>query len=161
MCGFFLDIEKCFDSCNHEIILSKLDHYGVRGVALEWFKSYLSNRYQFVETDRLTQSKESLVQIGIPQGSILGPLLMCVINNDLHRSLKLGNCVLFADDTTVFVLGRNIKFLMAKMQREIDLVSEWMLDNFLAVNVEKTKVMLITPKGFIHQTVNCKCMDKI
>lgn len=122
--ALFLDIKKAFDSCNHGIILSKLEHYGIRGLALDWFNSYLTNRRQFVEHNKCV-SDECEVDIGIPQGTILGPILMSIMNNDLQACLKLGNCILFADDTTIFLLGGNIRFLFAKMQREIDLVSSW------------------------------------
>lgn len=148
--SLFLDIKKCFDSCNHSILISKLEHYGIRGIALNWFKSYLDKRTQFVEVDTCTYSEKKLVKIGLPQGSILGPLLMSIMNNDLQNCLKLSHCILFADDTTVFILGRNVRFLKIKMQREIELLSTWMSDNMLSVNVNKTKLMLFTPKGYIH-----------
>lgn len=144
--ALFLDLRKAFDVCRHDIILSKLEHYGVRDVALSWFCSYLSDREQFVELNGLS-SDRSKVDLGIPQGSILGPLLMSVMVNDIKNCLKLSDCLLFADDTTLYLFGQNSRFLHAKMQREVDFLSDWLHANFLVANLKKTKSMLICPKS--------------
>lgn len=146
--ALFLDLRKCFDSCNYDIILSKLEHYGIRGLSLNWFESYLSNRYQFVDMPGMVPSPRIPLKLGLPQGSILGPILMCIQNNDFNNCLKLSNSILFADDTTVFVQGQNCRFLYLKMQNEIALISAWMQANLLAINEKKTKLMLFTPKNF-------------
>lgn len=159
LCGFekdfkclalFLDLRKAFDVCHHGIILSKLNIYGVKDVALSWFSSYLSNRVQFVKIGN-TVSDYAKLEMGIPQGSILGPILMSVMINDLRNCLKLSDCILFADDTTVYLFGKNVDFLYIKMQREIELLSSWFNDNLLVVNIKKTKMMLFSPRS---QTVN-------
>lgn len=151
--ALFLDLRKAFDVCHHGIMLSKLSHYGVRGTALSWFESYLSERKQFVEISGISSTMRP-VKMGIPQGSILGPILMSVMINDIKNSLKLSDCILFADDTTIYLFGRNVKFLYTKMQREINLLSQWFQDNLLIVNVKKTKLMLFCPKSQ-NDIVNC------
>lgn len=162
----FLDLKKCFDSCRHEIILDKLEHYGVRGSALKWFASYLADRTQFVQYNKEIRSDFSDIKIGTPQGSILGPILTLIMLNDMKRSLKVGQSILFADDTTIYLSGANAEFLFIRMQRELDLVQGWLLDNGLSLNVDKTKCMLFHPKGTTHMnrrvlTLNEKPIEQV
>ena len=103
--GIFLDFSKAFDTVNHDILLQKLHHYGIRGTAFMWFKSYLSCRYQYV-TYNSTESSKTLIKCGVPQGSILGPLLFLVYINDLANVCKTSMPLLFADDTNLFFLWK-------------------------------------------------------
>ena len=96
-CGVFVDLQKAFDTVDHEILLYKLNHYGIRGVENNWFKSYLSNRKQFICINGVV-SKENAVQHGVPRGSVPGPLLFLIYINDLHKDLEHCKAIHFADD---------------------------------------------------------------
>ena len=100
-CGLFLDFSKAFDTVNHDILLSKLHYYGVRGTPLNWFKDYLHNRTQFVKIGNTKSSYEAIV-CGIPQGSTLGQLLFLLYINDLRNCSKKLSFRIFADDTNIF-----------------------------------------------------------
>ena len=107
----FLDLSKAFDTISHTVLFEKLDQYGIRGNCLDWFKSYLSNRKMRVKciTSEGQEYSDFLeIEYGTPQGSVLSPLIFLVFNNDLHLHLNYSNCILFADDTTIYSTHKDL-----------------------------------------------------
>ena len=133
-------MKKAFDCAGKEQILAKLSHYGVDDNSIKWFNSYLSNRRQYSIVNNVASDTSNLSEC-MAQGSILAPELFLCLINDLHRSLRYSKCVLFADDT-IYIVGRNLKFLKAKLQYDLDELSNWMCCNELRLNVAKTKLII-------------------
>ena len=144
--GIFSDLSKAFDTVNHSIIITKLQHYGIRGVALEWFKNYLTNRNQVVKFNNTVSSREKL-SCGVPQGSVLGPLLFLIYMNDIHKCSEILSFILFADDTNVFYSDTNVKSLNQVLNNELIKVTEWLQANKLTLNIKKTQVILFKAKN--------------
>ena len=109
--GLFIDLSKAFDTVNHKLLITKLNHYGVRGIALQWFADYLTNRLQYVSINN-KNSNMLPVECGVPQGSILGPLLFLIFINDIANSSKRLDFIMFADDTDIFLKLRRSKLFM-------------------------------------------------
>ena len=106
-CGIFVNLQKAFDTIEHDILLPKFEHYGIRGLANEWFKSYLSNRKQYVSING-HDSNLADVKFSVPQGSVLGPLLFLVYINDFSEALKFCNVRHFADDTNLIHFSKSV-----------------------------------------------------
>ena len=143
-CGVFVDLEKAFDTVNHNILLSKLDHYGVRGRANDWIKSYLSNRDQYVNLNDCTSSKNT-TKCGVPQGSILGPLLFIIYINDMNKAIQ--DCVThhFADDTNLLYAHKDPKMIKKIVNKDLALLFQWLCANRLSLNVAKTEFIVFRP----------------
>ena len=141
----FLDLRKAFDCVNHGIWLDKLSVYCHCEITFAWFKDYLSNRQQRVKmSDSVSDWRE--VTIGVPQGSVLGLLLFSVFINDLPRIVPpdFADIALFADDTTVYSTAKSTAELTDKLQKSIDLISNWLAINRISLNASKLKLMLFS-----------------
>ena len=114
--GIYLDLTKAFDTVDHQILLHKMSHYGIRGDALEWTKNYLTNREQFTLANGV-RSNNQQVHFGVPQGSVLGPLLFLIYVNDIAHAVHGHKIRLFADDSNVFVINKNAGTMKRQMTK--------------------------------------------
>ena len=136
-CGIFVDLSKAFDTVNHQILLNKLEHYGIRGKALKLFESYLTGRKQYVQiNDNKSQTRS--ISCGVPQGSVLGPLLFLIFINDLPNCSPLGNFRIFADDTNSFFHCNNIDELISTGKLIMSALNTWFSANKMTLNTDKS-----------------------
>ena len=140
--GVFIDLAKAFNTVDHNILLNKLNHYGIRGVVNDWFRSYLTNRMQYVSIDK-PNSTHSLIKCGVPQGSILGPVLFLIYINDLNQVSDILHTIMFADDTNLFLSGSKISEIELKLNNELSLLTEWFSANHLSLNIKKNFIYCI------------------
>ena len=144
VCSF--DITKCFDTINHAIFLKKMSFYGFKDHASKWFQSYLYKREHIVSCQNQLSGKCQL-QIGVPQGSLLGHLLFLIYVNDINRHVHLGSCNLYADDTLIYCTGSNIVELKTNIQKCA--TDDWYESNKLVINTSKSNVMLVTTRQML------------
>ena len=145
--SIFLDLSKAFDTLEHSTIFKKLERYGIRGQALEWFKDYLTNRNLRVKCRTGDKGSETTsdtypVEYGTPQGSCLGPLLFLIFCNDLQYHLSYLNCIQFADDTMLYLSHHNVKYLRFMIETDLENISDWFRANKLTLNVGKTNCLV-------------------
>lgn len=142
ICTVFLDFKRAFETIKRELLVKKLEKYGVTSKANEWLCSYLENRHQQVRVNSELSSKKH-IKYGVPQGTVLGPLLFILYINDIATFCDIPMILnLFADDTIISVEGTNVNETINKMQTVLNLLEKWLLNNSLYVNTKKTKVML-------------------
>ena len=146
-----LDLTKAFDTVDVPILLTKLEFYGVRDGALRWFKNYLFNRKQFVCINGIN-SKIRQIHSGVPQGSILGPILFLFYINDLPKAIYNSRITLFADDSTLSFCDRDQSSLVSHANSQLVNAYEWCLANKLTLNKDKTEIFLVTNKSFHSNT---------
>ena len=143
-CGVFVDLEKAFDTVNHSILISKLKYYGIKDRYLSWFTSYLNDRSQQVSLNG-QNSNSKPVTCGVPQGSILGPLLFLIYINDMNTAIKNSIVYHFADDTNLLYSHKNPNTLKKIMNTDLKTLYEWLCANRLSLNVGKTEFMIFRP----------------
>ena len=144
-CGVFVDLQKAFDTVDHQILLAKLNHYGIRGVSNDWFKSYLSNRNQYVSINGY-ESSLAVINCGVPQGSVLGPLLFLLYINDLNQAIKFCKVHHFADDTNLLCHSNSIKKLNKLVNADLKHLVNWLNANKISLNVKKTEMVIFKSK---------------
>lgn len=144
MLGIFLDFSKAFDTVNHQILLDKLNKYGINGIAHNWLTSYLNKRKQYVTYQKVNSSTLN-ISCGVPQGSILGPLLFLLYVNDIVNAVQTLFPILFADDTSIFTSGKDINVLAKRINIELASLVEWLQVNKLSLNISKTNYMIFRP----------------
>lgn len=150
--GLFLDIEKAFDCVNHEILLYKLEHYGFRGHSQKFLESYLTGRDQFTKTNNCNSMVRS-INYGVPQGSILGPLLFLLYVNDIQNSID-DDIVLFADDAGIFINNKNFNTLLDKTKESASKLHEWYSANKMSVSFTKSNfVVFSNSKQKLNQNI--------
>ena len=128
----FIDLKKAFDTIDHGLLMDKLYHYGIRGLAYDWVENYLQDRQQYVSLDNI-KSESQRVRCGVPQGSILGPQLFILYINDICNVSHLLNFVIFADDTNVFYSHKDINILCQTMSNELNYLCTWFAANKLSL----------------------------
>ena len=161
--SLFLDLSKAFDSLQHETLLKKLEIYGIRGTAHNWFTSYLENRTMRAKC-KTVMSNSELSQVyktdfGTPQGSCLGPLLFIIFCNDLNLHLTYLSCIQFADDTTLYGANMSTRLLQCEVEHDLKTISDWFKSNKLTLNADKTICLVFSPKGNTKLDINLKLGD--
>ena len=135
-----MDISKAFDCVDHQILLDKLYYYGFRGFIHAWLSNYLTNRFQYVSVNNQSSDLKS-IKAGVPQGSILDPLLFLIYINDLPLSSVKSKFVLFADNTGIVITSKNIKHVFETANHELILISKWYVNNKLVILSYQTLIV--------------------
>ena len=141
VCGIFIDLKKAFDTVDHQILIKKLHHYGIRGKCNEWLQSFLTKRKQFASINGFN-SEPMEIKCGVPQGSTLGPLLFLIYANDLFTSFANSTIHLFADDTNMVFTSKNVSTLETVLNYELKILVDWLKANKLTLNISKTKLLM-------------------
>ena len=143
-CGVFIDLKKAFNTVDHIILLSKLSHYGIRGIINDWLASYLTDRTQTTQVEASIASKGKIL-FGFPQVSVLGPLLFLICVSDIYRVSSKLNFYLFADNTNILYANNNLKSLESVVNEELRKVCEWLNTNKLSLNTSKSNFVIFHP----------------
>ena len=141
--SIFIDYTKAFDTVNHNILLKKLHYYGIRGIIHDWFRNYLFHRTQCTKVSQQISSPKT-IHFGVPQGSVLGPILFLLYINDLPNIFTNSKTILFADDATLYISGENLNNMIHLANNDLEILHTWCQSNRMTINLEKTYYMLFT-----------------
>ena len=156
--AIYLDLRKAFDCVHHETLTFKLEKYGLRGFALSWIRSYLNGRQQYVKVGNSESSLEN-IRAGVPQGSLLGPVLFILFINDIFYVSDILKILLYADDSTIFLSDPDPTILFTQINTELSKLNDWFVSNKLSLNVQKSCWMVFTNKKIDIQTTSVKIDD--
>ena len=152
-CGVFLDFKKAFDTVNHKILLKKLERSGVRGHAVKWFSSYLPERKQYTSVNNMNSQIDD-ISYGVPQGSVLDPLLFLIYINDLNNAIKFSCIRHCTDDTNILYRNKSLRKLNQRIHFDLRNINEWLRANRIALNTDKTKIIMFrTPRKVSGQKI--------
>ena len=152
-CEVLIDLQKAFDTVHHDILLSKLNHYGVRGASYQWFKSYLTGRQQYTTIAHLKSDLRS-INYGVPQGSVLGPILFLLYINDLNQAIVHSKVHHFADDTNFLYASHSLKKINKAINFDLSNLVQWLRANKISLTVNKTELVIyqITKKTNLQKS---------
>ena len=131
----FIDLSKTFDLVDHKILLKIFERYGIVGKNLQWFKNYLNNRKQYIQTNNEENTNLLSVKCSVPQGSIPGPLLFLIYINDLQFVSDVLNSIKFADDTNLFYSHKDINALSLNVNNQLHEINQWFISNKPSLNI--------------------------
>ena len=137
----FVDLQKAFDTVDHDIVIQKLNHCGIRGVAHYWLSSYFQNRLQYVSINGFNSNLEH-IYCGISQGSILGPLSFLIYVNNINRAIRYCSAHHFSDDTDLLNYNNSIKRMNKQVKQDLKKLTNWMNANKICLSISKTEVVL-------------------
>ena len=149
-----MDFQKAFDTVNHKILLKKLEHYGVRGHALKWFTSYLAGRKQYTTVSNIDSQLKD-ISYGVPQGSVLGPLLFLIYINDLNRAITYSYIQHFADDKNILYRDKSLRKINQRINFDLKNIVKWFRANRIALNTNKMEIVLFrSPRKIVTRKMN-------
>ena len=159
-CGLFIDLEKAFETVSHDILLEKLDYCGIRGISNDRFRSYLSDRSQFVSINGFNSDYKT-IKYGVPQGSVLGPLLFLIFINDFNTATKHSETFHFADDTCLLNIKDSDKQINKVVKKDLKFPVQWLNAKRISPNVAKTKIFNFRrKKKHLDSDLNLKLCGK-
>ena len=160
VCAIFVDLYKAFDTVDQKLLIHKLEYYGIQGLCNDCFKSYFSDRKQFFSSNG-SDSDLMPVDCGVPQGSVLGPLLFLIYTNDLHKAIQYCKVHHFADDTNLFHTSHSVKDLNKLVNGDMKHLNNWLSANEIYLNVEKSELVTFkSPRKVLLDEINIKLSGK-